>query len=334
MDTTHWLPGATLDTLRQAARLRQSVRQWMLQQGILEVFTPALSAAGATDPHVASLRTRQGKYLQTSPEFPMKRLLAAHALELADGTSTRVQPDLYQIATVFRAEESGRYHNSEFSLLEWYRIGRDHHALMQDLENLLRHIWDTAELAWPGIESRRYGVEVRRRLGVWPEQATTNDIARYFASAGRSYPESIGGDVDAALDLFIDEFVLPEFAGDAFTLLIDYPVSQCALARLGSDEEGRAVARRFELYFGRLELANGFHELCDATIQRSRFEADLRKRDHLAAERISMDENLLQAMAAGLPDCAGIALGLERLHMVLGQHAHIREVMSFDEQRA
>ena len=330
----NWRPGASLSSLREAARLRRSIHDWMDLQGVLEVFTPALSQAAATDPHVLSIRTAEGRFLHTSPEFPMKRLLAAHAMDAAASSLCESQPDLYQIATVFRAEESGRFHNTEFTLLEWYRVGMDHVELMADLETLLQHVWQAFDKPWPGMQTRRYGVEVHRLLGLWPEELDTDTIAAYFASADRSYPAAIASDVDAALDLFMDEFVLPQFASDAFTLLIDYPVSQSALARLGKDEDRRDVARRFELYFGQVELANGFHELSDAQTQRARFEADLARREVLGVASVPMDENLLAALQAGLPDCAGIALGLERLHMVLGQHQHISEVLSFDDQRA
>lgn len=340
----NWQPSASLASLREAAGLRRSIRSWMELQQVLEVQTPSLSRAAATDPHVLSMATLDGRYLHTSPEFPMKRLLAAHACaatghqsgspdSLESGKRSE-SPDLYQIATVFRAEESGRFHNSEFTLLEWYRVGMDHLQLIDDLTALLEHVWQAFGKAWPGIELRRYGEEVRQRLGLWPEELHAGVIEQYFAEAGRSYPQAIGDDVDAALDLFMDEFVLPDFATDAFTVLMDYPVSQSALARLGQDAHGRAVAQRFELYFGRVELANGFHELSDSAVQRERFEADLHKRDALAVDRVPLDEHLLAALAAGLPDCAGIALGLERLHMVLGNHAHISEVVSFDDQRA
>ncbi|ASJ75246.1 EF-P lysine aminoacylase EpmA [Granulosicoccus antarcticus] len=331
----NWRPGASLSSLREAALLRRSIHAWMELQGVLEVQTPALSGAAATDPHVLSIRTDSGRFLHTSPEFPMKRLLAAHACEIAESGSLERQPDLYQIATVFRAEESGRFHNTEFTLLEWYRVGMDHVELMADLETLLQSVWQAFGKSWPGVQSRRYGEEVHRLLGVWPEQMTSTDtIADYFAAADRSYPEAIATDVDAALDLFMDEFVLPEFAPDAFTLLVDYPASQSALARLGQDDQGREVAQRFELYFGQVELANGFHELSDAATQRVRFESDLLKRERLGVASVPVDEHLLDALSAGLPDCAGIALGLERLHMVLAQHEHIREVLSFDDQRA
>lgn len=308
--------------------LRTSIRQWMDVQGVLEVCTPVLSRHATTDPHVPSVGTCDGGYLHTSPEFAMKRLLAAHALD------SQAQPDLYQIATVFRAGESGRFHNTEFALLEWYRIGMNHNDLMIDAENLLRHIWAGFARTWPGLKTLRYGVEVRDRLGVWPEEATIPLIEGYFAARNRSFPRNMGTDIDAALDLFMDEFVLSTFAQGSITLLKDYPVSQAALARLGMDEDRRQVAERFEIYAGKTELANGFHELSDAEIQRTRFLDDLVKRRVMAAPIVPMDTHLLDALAAGLPDCAGIALGLDRLLMVLGGYERISQVLSFDDQRA
>jgi len=141
-------------------------------------------------------------------------------------------------------------------------------------------------------------------------------------------------DVDAALDLFMDEFVLPTFSKNSFTLVKDYPVSQAALSRLGLDEDGRNVAERFEIYFGRVELANGFHELSDSSVQRARFEEDLQKRRAISADIVPMDTHLLDALDRGLPDCAGIALGLDRLLMTLGGYENISQVLSFNDQRA
>lgn len=300
----------------------------MDEHEVLEVCTPALSRHATTDPHVPSIGTSGGGYLHTSPEFPMKRLLAAHASDL------QPQPDLYQIASVFRAGESGRFHNTEFSLLEWYRVGMNHHDLMVDVEKLLRHVWTSFSTTWPGLQILRYGTQIRDRLGVWPEAANVELIEQYFLASGRSYPATIGVDVDAALDLFMDEFVLPTFSRSGFTLLKDYPVSQAALARVGLDEDGRDVAERFEIYFGKTELANGFHELSDSDVQRARFMEDLEKRQLIAAPLLPMDTHLLDALAQGLPDCAGIALGLDRLLMVLGHYEHISQVLSFDDQRA
>ena len=323
-----WRPSASLATLKDAAKLRKSIRQWMDERDVLEVCTPALSRHATTDPHVPSIGTSDGGYLHTSPEFPMKRLLAAHAEESC------AQPDLYQIASVFRAGESGRFHNTEFSLLEWYRVGMNHHELMADTESLLRHIWAGFSTAWPGLQILRYGLEIRDRLGVWPEAASVELIERYFNDKARSYPVTIGNDVDAALNLFMDEFVLPTFSGTGFTLLKDYPVSQAALSRLGVDEDGRDVAERFEIYFGKTELANGFHELSDSEIQRARFLEDLEKRKASGEAVLPMDTHLLDALSKGLPDCAGIALGLDRLLMVIGNHERISQVLSFDDQRA
>ena len=340
IDDMDWRPSATLASLRQAALLRGSIRSWMEHQLVLEVCTPGLSRAAATDPHIESLvvsdspSSRRPWYLHTSPEFAMKRLLAAHAEQtgLAGGEST--QPDIYQICSVYRSGESGRFHNTQFTLLEWYRVGMDHADLMRDLEDLLKHLCSAFDLTWPGIEKRSYGIEVKELLGVWPELASIEIIQSYFKKMNRSYPSGIGEDMDAALDLFMDEFVLPEFSPSSFTLLTDYPESQAALSRIGSDDQGRRIAQRFELYRGQIELGNGFHELTDAKEQRSRFERELAKRLDDRMDQVPIDNQLLDALAAGLPDCAGIAVGLERLHMVLGSHEHIRDVLSFDDERA
>lgn len=335
-----WRPNATLASLRQAAHIRRGIRLWMEQQQVLEVSTACISRAATTDPHIESLVVSDSPdftrpwYLHTSPEFAMKRLLAAHAAETALSGDESRQPDIYQICSVYRSGESGRYHNTQFTLLEWYRVGMDHHDLMSDVENLLKHICGAVALAWPGIEKKSYGLEVKERLGVWPELASVELIQSYFRQGNRSYPSSIGEDLDAALDLFMDEFVLPEFSAASFTLLTDYPASQAALSRIGMDDQGRCVAQRFELYRGQVELGNGFHELTDAKEQRLRFEHELVERQNNQMRHVPMDNHLLDALAAGLPDCAGIAIGLERLHMVLCSHEHISDVLSFDDDRA
>jgi len=323
-----WRPSASLATLKESALLRNCVRRWMDERGILEVLTPVASRFGTTDPNVPSVVTENKRYLQTSPEFPMKRLLAAHS-EVADK-----QPDIYQIASVFRAGESGRRHNTEFTLLEWYRVGMDHHALIEDAKCLLSRVSEAFDLPWHEVSHCRYGVEVRNRLGVWPEDATPSLVEAYFVKNKRSYPEAIGDDLDSSLDLFVDEFVLPDFSGDRFTIVMDYPASQAALSRLGRDQDNRLIAQRFEIYYGQVELANGFHELSDSDQQRERFVTDLEKRKLSGLAMIPMDVNLIDALENGLPDCAGIALGLDRLLMVLKGYKTIQEVLSFDDQRA
>jgi len=266
----------------------------MQQENILEVITPPLSSCGNTDAYVQSLTVpvsltqsrHELRYLHTSPEFAMKRLLCAHPAT-----------DIYQIATVFRAEEQSLH------------------------------------LSFPGISHRSYSEEVFQRLGQWPDQLSTAQIQRYFYEQKRDFPHALLDDLQACLDLFMDEFVLGDFSEDIFTCLSDYPVSQAALARLGVNSAGQAVAERFEVFYGAVELANGFHELNDATVQAQRFHADLEHRAQKQLDTIPIDHRLLAALESGLPECAGIALGLERLQMVLGKHQHINALREHSSLR-
>jgi len=327
--STQWRPKATLPTLKQSAKLRHAIHEWMQAQEILEVCTPALSIAGTTDPHIDSLVVpaaggcEGNRYLHTSPEFAMKRILCAYPSQ-----------DIYQIAAVFRAEEQGRFHVSQFSMLEWYRTGMDHHSLMQDVEKLLRHIWNAFDLEFPGVDLRSYSQNVYDKLGQWPDKLDALVVSQYFEKHERSFPKGLESDLSACVDLFMDEFVLPEFDENRVTFLYEYPASQAALSRIGKGISGEAVAERFEVYMGQVELANGFHELADATAQRQRFEQDVLARQMRGRQEVSMDENLLKALSNGLPDCAGIALGVDRLHMVLGSHSHISQVLTFSDDNA
>lgn len=326
---TDWKPTASLHALKQAAALRQAIREWMQCQRVLEVCTPPLSRSANTDPQVESLEvmpsdgTATQRYLHTSPEFAMKRLLCAYP-----------DSDLYQIATVFRAEAQGRYHTSQFNLLEWYRVGMDHLALMQDMQALLTHIWHAFGTEFPGADTRSYCQEVFDRLGQWPDELDGLRIRNYFADKQRSFPDGLEADLAASLDLFMDEFVLPEFDKSKVTFLFEYPASQAALARIATTESGRQVAERFEVFVGRVELANGFHELSDANQQRQRFAEDLHRRAARSQRGVPIDQHLLSALSSGLPDCAGVALGLDRLHMVLGNHDHIHRVIPFSDEQA
>ncbi len=322
----HWEPSASLATLRLADNLRHSIRHWMREQGIVEVCTPPLSLAANPDASVEPLVIRgeaQTRYLHTSPEFGMKRILAAYP-----------EIDIYQIATVFRAEELGRYHSSQFSLLEWYRLGYDHQALITEVCQLLEHVYISLQQTMPSVEHCSYVESVKTRLGHWPHDLDTAKIQRYFDEHGRSFPCAIADDLPACLDLFIDEFVLPDFPTHSFTVMTDYPTTHAALANIGRNEAGVPVAERFELYFGSIELANGFHELTDAREQRRRFGLDCQKRLIDAKPPLPQDDYFLAALEHGLPACAGVALGLDRLLMVLGQHEQIEQVLSFDDQRA
>lgn len=316
-----WRPGASLEILRMSAALRNRIRIYMQEQDVLEVVTPALSQFATTDPNIHSFQVDE-HYLHTSPEFAMKRILAAHPV------------DIYQIATVFRDGEAGRYHNAEFSLLEWYRVGMNHVALMDDVSQLLESVLSVFHIDWLQPTTIRYTDAVATVCEKPFEQISVEDIERVFNEHGRSYPNAIGNNLDAAMDLLMDEFVVSNFATTHATFVIDYPASQAALARVAKNKDNIAVAERFEMFWGTLELANGFHELCDADEQRNRFEHDQRLRAERAQKGVPLDEHLLEALSHGLPDCAGVALGLDRLMLLISGENHIDNVQAFSSSRA
>lgn len=298
------------------------IRAFFAARGVLEVETPMLSPAAATDPHLESLAVPVAggrRYLHTSPEFPMKRLLAAGS------------GDIYQICRVFRADEAGRLHNPEFTMLEWYRTGLDHHALMEEVAALV------AELL--GQEGRRASFErlsfrqaFEQVLGLDPHRAETERLAAAAAERGLSVQGALSR--EDWLDLLMAAVIAPALPADRGSFIYDYPASQAALARVVEDETGVAVAARFELFWGEWELANGFYELGDAREQRRRFEADLARRAAAGRGCPPMDTRLLAALEAGLPDCAGVAVGLDRLLMLLTGAERIDEVLAFPWHRA
>ncbi len=293
-----------------------SIRRFFARRGVLEVETPALSVAAATDPALHSLRTRVGgqtRYLQTSPELAMKRLLAAG------------WGDIYQICKVFRDGESGRRHNPEFSMLEWYRVGWDDRALRTETITLLQSL-SSAPLA---VAELTYAQAFDAAIGIDPLNAETGEliaVARRLSVAPASDMPR-----DAWLDLLFSTAVVTRFPDDRLTIVSHYPASQAALARLRAD--GRTAAR-FEVFWGALELANGYHELTDAAEQRDRFEQDLARRAKEGLPVTPVDQRFLDALEAGMPDCAGVALGLDRLLMKLLDADSIEAVLSFPLDRA
>ncbi|HVY64026.1 MAG TPA: EF-P lysine aminoacylase EpmA [Gammaproteobacteria bacterium] len=313
---------ATHATLRTRAEILAAIRAFFATRGALEVETPALSSAGVTDPalesvvaEVRSLGRRQ--YLHTSPEFAMKRLLAAGS------------GDIYQICRVFRDDELGRWHQPEFTLLEWYRVGWDEMRLMTEVEALFGSVLAAAGHGAPLRSVRiRYGEAVAAALGVGAD-APTPELAARLAAVGIDVPPGLGH--DALLDLAMATVVPASFPADALTFLYDYPASQSALARLKPGHP--PVAARFEVFGRGIELANGFHELCDATEQRRRFVADLAARRTANRPAPPIDEALLAALAAGLPDCAGVAVGLDRLIALATGHTDVASVVSFAHVR-
>ncbi|MBL8251667.1 MAG: EF-P lysine aminoacylase GenX [Candidatus Competibacter sp.] len=319
-----WAPGADWDTLRLRAELLARIRAFFAARRVLEVETPALSAAAIPDPHLASFSTRytgpgprhgQALYLHTSPEFPMKRLLAA-------GSGC-----IYQIARVFRDGEAGRRHNPEFTLLEWYRVGFDHHRLMGEATELVEALL-AGRLALSEPERVSYRDLFERHLRLDPHRATATELAACARRQGLRVPADLSADdPDPWLDLLLTHCIEPQLGQGRLSWVYDYPASQAALARLRPGDP--PVGERFELYLNGLELANGFHELGDAGEQRRRFEGENARRQASGLSPVPVDGALLAALDSGLPDCAGVALGFDRLVMLAAGKASIQEVIAF-----
>lgn len=327
-DGERWRPACNLNSLRTRARLLGTARGFFAERSVLEVDTPALSTAGATDPHLMSFVTRYSGpapapvgalFLHSSPEYPMKRLLAA-------GSGS-----IYQIAKVFRNGEAGLHHNPEFTLLEWYRTGFDHYRLMDEVADLMMELLPNREFA-PN-ERVTYHEVFRRYLGIDIHRATVLDLANCAMAHGISAPCGMTmDDPDPWLDLLLTHRIQPELGVNRLTFLYDYPVSQAALARVRDDIH--PVGERFELYLDGIELANGFHELGDANEQRRRFARDNELRLARELPAIPLDELFLDALAAGLPECAGVALGFDRLLMIAIGADSLDEVLAFPFDRA
>ena len=321
-----WRPAAALQILQRRAAMLTGVRDFFAARQVLEVETPLLSAAAASDPAVESFVTRytgpgapagRPMYLNSSPEFAMKRLLAAGS------------GPIYQICKAFRQGEAGRYHNPEFTMLEWYRPGFDHHRLMDEVEELARAL--LPDLA--GGERLSYREAFMRHVGIDPATAEQRELAGAAASHGLPGVAGLDGEArDGWLDLLMSHLVQPHLGQGGPCFVFDYPASQAALARLRPGQP--PVAERFELFLHGVELANGFHELINGPEQRRRFEADLLRRAAAGQPLLPLDENLLAALSHGLPQCSGVALGLDRLLMLICGVEEIGGVLAFPVARA
>jgi elongation factor P--(R)-beta-lysine ligase len=311
-----WRPTASVDALRRRAAMLAAAREFFAKRGVLEVETPILSAAGASDPQIESLLTQVsglGRFhLGTSPEYAMKRLLAAGS------------GDIYQISRVFRDAERGRWHNPEFTLLEWYRLGFDETALMSEVESLIGNLLAPHRLLEPA-ERLSYSAALQRHAGVDAHRAGDDDLTDAAIRHGIDCRADLGR--DAKLDLLMGLVVGPRLGSGRPCFICDYPASQAALARLKPGLP--PVAARFELYLDGVELANGFHELANAGEQRARFTQDLNLRRARGQIQPPLDEHLLAALAAGLPDCAGVALGFDRLVAIALGAPRLADAMAF-----
>ena len=321
MNADLWQPSASIKTLQQRAKVLADIRFFFNQRQVMEVDAPVLSMAAVSDPFIDSMEVNyqhhpdseiQPYYLQSSPEYAMKRLLAA-------GSGC-----IYQMAKVFRNGEVGHKHNPEFTMLEWYRLGFDERHLMREVADLVSTISGIntfEEYSYQAVFETFLGIDIL---------TATNEL---LAQTMNQHVEVSGEyDRDGWLNLLMSHCIEPQLKGAVF--IYDYPASQAALARVKQDEQGNTVAARFELFVNGIELANGYHELTDSDEQNRRFEQDLSERKALGLPQRPYDSRLVKALANGLPDCAGVALGVDRLLMLALNKNAISEVMPFDFSRA
>ena len=329
---TDWAPTASLEALRTRAALLDDVRAYFRERNVLEVETPALATAAVTDVHLASLEVRvmgqaaaAPRYLHTSPEYAMKRLLAAGS------------GDIWQAARVFRGEELSRRHNVEFTLIEWYRVGFGLNELIADIDALLRRC-----LAGPRMAQGKLlgAARVLSHRAAFRTHAGVDSFAASLPELLAAVERHLGAlppgleDRDTVLDLLLGAVVAPALGRGEITYLVDWPASQAALARLRLAADGAVAAARVEAYVDGLELCNGFEELTDPAEQRERFARDTARRTAAGLPAPAMDERFLAALAHGLPPCSGVAVGFDRVVMLaVGAH-HLREVIAFPHDRA
>ncbi len=305
-----WEPQATLNVLQIRANVNAQIRKFFQTQNVLEVETPLLNQYAVSDLQIDSIATENSKYLHTSPEYAMKRLLAFHRC------------DIYQLCKVFRANESGRLHNEEFTMLEWYRFKWTYKELMNEVADLTKILLDdyvkpvdVVYLSYQEIFEKYININVR--------SAKQADYLQVCGDHSLQLNSALS--VEQYQDLVLDQIIVPKFDKRFLTFVYDFPAEQAALAKLNS----QGFAQRFELYFAGIELANGFQELTDAQEQLARFEENNRKRLLEDKKAIEIDADFIQALEAGLPDSAGVALGIDRLLMVMLNATHINEVLSF-----
>ncbi|BAW79937.1 lysyl-tRNA synthetase-related protein [Candidatus Nitrosoglobus terrae] len=323
-----WQPTASRETLVARAQILADIRLFFAERGVLEVETPILSTAAATAPHLHSLTAfyqgpcfpkGQQLFLHTSPEHGMKRLLAA-------GSGS-----IYQIARVFRNGEAGQRHNPEFSLLEWYRLGFDHLALMEEVDALLTLLLATSEgeyLTYQEVFFHYLALDVFTVTTCLLGQIAQSYGLQIYTAAGESQRQMY-------LDFLMTTIVEPQLGHERPCFIYDYPIAEAQLAQIrpATKSSPVPVAERFEVYVKGMELANGYHELRDFSEQCQRFKADLACRKQLGLAEVPIDEYLLAALDQGLPDCAGVALGIDRLLMLRLGSTHIEEVLAFPIDR-
>jgi len=324
MSADLWAPSASIETLKQRAAILRSIREFFYLRDVLEVETPSLSAASVTDVHLASFNTKfvgpghaggLPLFLQTSPEFAMKRLLAA-------GSGA-----IFQLCKAFRNEEAGSHHNPEFTMLEWYRPGFDEFALMDEMDELMQLVL--------GVEPATrltYQEAFEQALGLDPLTASIEQLKQLACEQGFADIAQNETHKDTLLQLLFCMKVEPTIGQEKPCFVYHFPASQAALAQIC--EHDTRVAGRFELYYKNMELANGFNELTNASEHAKRFNEDNAYRAENSLKQVPMDTRLIKALEHGLPQCAGVAMGIDRLVMLATNKEKIKDVIAFDVQRA
>ena len=319
-----WRPACDLKQLQSRAQMLTKIRSFFQQRSVLEVETPLLCHATGTDPQLDFFSSdsiqNQPMFLQTSPEFAMKRLLAA-------GSGS-----VFQICKAFRKGESGRFHNPEFSILEWYRVGFSLHQLMDEVVELTEEV--LAEV-YPINEVKKisYTDLFEQVTGLNPLQFNQKNYARYARENALIDAATLcGGDYSMWLDFIFSHKVQATLNDHTICLVYGYPAVQSSLARL--NKENPAIADRFEVFINGVEIGNGFFELADAKEQDARFDKENISRKSKGLEQVEKDELFLDALASGLPDCSGIALGLDRLLMIMTNSEYLDDVLAFPFERA
>lgn len=339
-------PTSSLSALYFRAEILEKLRYFFKSRQVLEVDTPILGLAPVTDPYLHALKTKvqhfsgQTFYLQTSPEYYLKRLIAAYPISV------------YQLGKVFRDDEYGHYHSPEFTLLEWYRLGFNDHDLMAEVAELLKFLVDglpstssLPSLCLEAIQENKwrdrqahdffglklsYQAAFEEYLHLNPHQVSLEVLQGLVREQIGPIPGLAQPDSDTCLQLLMSHVIEPVLSKIQCPVFIyDFPQSQAALAQLKNNSDGWPVAARFEVYWQGIELANAYYELGDESAQRQRFQTDLKTRKQQAIAEVPLDERLLEALVHGLPSCSGVALGFDRLLMILMGASHIQEVLSF-----
>ncbi len=308
----NWRPSASVENIKARAKLYRQIRDFFSRHNVLEVETPVLDSFGVSDIHIESITAtyncNQKLYLQTSPEYAMKRLLSA-------GLGS-----IYQISKAFRNDECGKFHNPEFSMLEWYRTGFSHHDLMDEMDLLLQ-----ATLNSNPATRISYLDLFQQHFNLNPHSCELEMCLKALGDQNIELSlDAANIDKDTALQLLLSHVIEPKLGFDAPCFIYDYPKTQSSLAKVESDK-----ALRFEVYINGVELANGFYELTDADEQQARFEKDQIYRQKNNLPEALIDHRFIAALEHGLPECSGVALGLDRLLMIKTGAKSIKEVISF-----